>query len=70
MPLSIRQKRALSSSTIELNKWCERVLEEVYKKYPRANVTFKQLMQLYLTGIYYKTAAKHLCLKEHRKYGE
>lgn len=67
--LDRRRKAALNSSTLELNKWCERVLEIVYTQYPRANVTFKQLLQLYITGIFYKTAAKHLCLKEHRKYG-
>lgn len=69
MALQKRRKAGLDTNILQLNKWCEKVLEVVYNKYPRATVTFKTLLQLYLTGLYWKTAAAHLCRQIHTKTG-
>lgn len=69
MPLSKQRKAGLDRECLEFNKWATRILEIVDAKYPKAQVTTKSLMLFWISGVYYKTVAKHFIMKYHRKYG-
>jgi hypothetical protein len=69
MPLSRQRKRALDQQCLEFNQWATRVLEIVDAKYPKAQVTTKNLMLFWVSGVYYRTVAKHFIMKYHAKYG-
>ena len=69
MALSKQRKATLDANCLQFNKWCEQVLEAVYRKCPKAQVPFKSLMNLYGADVPHKVAADYYIIRHRRKTG-
>lgn len=68
MQMTTKNNKALDRHMLDFRNWANRVIYWVEKKYPKADVNPKLLMQLYLAGIS-ATMAKEVFIQKHRLKG-